>query len=248
MSIKAQIEIKNQNAKIKMTNQNSKMSSAEDGFRNFYLLFLVFCFIFAGCQEKAKLPKSSKATKPLVGAKPAEQSETTLKRENEELKAENKQLKEQHETLMGIDKLARIEAISTVSSIELTNRCGIYEKANAVRRPQAEDSNDNTKKKTLVVYLKTIDDMGDVVKAPGAVKVELWNLNAKPAESLLTSWEIEPKELKKKWSGSLLTSYYKLQFDVNSILGKKEKELTLKVEFTDYLTGKILKAQRVIKQ
>jgi hypothetical protein len=89
--------------------------------------------------------------------------------------------------------------------------------------------------------------MGDVLKAAGAVKIELWNLNAKPAESLLSSWQIEPKELKKKWSGSLLTSYYKLPFDVNSILTDKEKELTLRVEFTDYLTGKILKEQRVIK-
>ena len=99
----------------------------------------------------------------------------------------------------------------------------------------------------LVVYLKTIDDMGDVIKSPGAVKIELWNLNAKPQEALLKSWQIEPKDLRKNWSGSLLTSYYKLQFDVSSILGKKEKELTLKVEFTDYLTGKIFKQQRVVK-
>jgi len=212
-------------------------------------LCLCGCIIlFAGCQEKAKSPKSQ-GSKVLVGVKPAEQSEAAIKRENAELKAENKQLKEQHETLMGIDKPARIEAISTISSIEITNRCGIYEKT--------KDSNDagraaagsapTSKKKMLVVYLKTIDDMGDVVKAPGAVKIELWNLNAEPNEALLSSWQIEPKDLRKRWSGSLLTSYYKLQFDVNSILSKKEKELTLKVEFTDYLTGKIFKEQKVIK-
>jgi hypothetical protein len=193
------------------------------------LSFLLVC----GCQEKAKSPKS----KSLVGAK-AEQSEVSLKRENEELKAENKQLKEHLETLAGIDKQVRIEALSTVSSIELANRCGIYEKA--------KDSNE-AGKKTLIVYLKTIDDIGDVVKAAGAVKIELWNLNAKPAEALLGSWQVEPMELKKKWSGSLLTSYYKLPFDVSSVLSKKEKELTLKVEFTDYLTGNVFKEQRVIK-
>jgi hypothetical protein len=202
--------------------------------------------LFAGCQEKAKSPKS-KGSRPLVGTKPAV-SEVTLKRENEKLKEQNQQLKEQLETLMGINKPARIEAVSAVSSIELTNRCGIYDKSSAVRRPQAEDSNDTGKKKILVVYLRPIDDMGDVLKAAGAVKIELWNLNAKPSESLLKSWQIEPKDLKKNWSGSLLTSYYKLRFDVDSILTGKEKELTLKVEFTDYLTGKILKEQRVIKQ
>lgn len=219
---------------------------------------LLSLLLICGCQEKAKTPKS-KGSKQLVGVK-SEQSEVTLKRENEKLKAENKQLKEQLETLMGIDKPARLEAISAVSSIELTNRCGIYEKANPPKgevSPQAEDSNDTgnsprgdrvaTGKKTLVVYLRPIDDMGDCFKAAGAVKIELWNLNAKPAEALLSSWLIEPEKLKKRWSGSLLTSYYKLQFDVSSILGSKEKELTLKAEFTDYLTGKILRAQRVIK-
>ena len=205
--------------------------------QNFFVPLCLCGFLFfAGCEGKAKLPKSSKATKQLVGVK-SEQSEVTLKRENEKLKAENKQLKEQLETLMGIDKPARLEAISAVSSIELTNRCGIYDK----------DSNDTGRKKTLVVYLRPIDDMGDCFKAAGAVKIELWNLNAKPAEALLSSWLIEPEKLKKRWSGSLLTSYYKLQFDVSSILGSKEKELTLKAEFTDYLTGKILRAQRVIK-
>lgn len=204
--------------------------------QNFFVPLCLCGFLFfAGCQEKAKTPKS-KGSKQLVGVK-SEQSEVTIKRENEELKAENKQLKEQLETLMGIDKPARLEAISAVSSIELTNRCGIYDK----------DSNDTGKKKTLVVYLRPIDDMGDCIKAAGAVKIELWNLNAKPAEALLSSWLIEPEKLKKRWSGSLLTSYYKLQFDVSSILGSKEKELTLKAEFTDYLTGKILRAQRVIK-
>ena len=190
--------------------------------------------LFAGCQEKAKLHKS-KGSKQLVGAKPAEQSGVAIKRQNAELKAENEQLKKQLETLMGIDKPTRLEAVSAVSSIELTNRCGIY------------DKNDDGKKEMLVVYLRPIDDMGDVLKAAGAVKIELWNLSAKPAESLLSSWQIEPKDLKKRWSGSLLTSYYKLPFDVNSILTGKEKEITLRVEFTDYLTGKILKEQRVIK-
>jgi cell division protein FtsB len=207
---------------------------------------LLSLLLICGCQEKAKTPKS-KGSKQLVGVKSAEQSEVTLKRENEKLKAENKQLKEQLETLMGIDKPARLEAISAVSSIELTNRCGIYDKDSNDTGNSPRGDRVATGKKTLVVYLRPIDDMGDCIKAAGAVKIELWNLNAKPAEALLSSWEIEPEKLKKRWSGSLLTSYYKLQFDVSSILGSKEKELTLKAEFTDYLTGKILRAQRVIK-
>lgn len=191
--------------------------------------------LLAGCQEKAKTAKS----KPLVGTKQAV-SEISLKGENARLKEQNQQLKEQLETLAGINRPARIEAISTITAIELTSRCGIYDKS-------SDDSNSTEKKKMLMVYLRPIDDMGDCIKAAGAVKIELWNLDAKPNEALLKSWEIEPKDLRKKWSGSLLTSYYKLPFDVHSILTGKEKELTLKAEFTDYLTGKILKGQQVVK-
>lgn len=240
MTIKAQIEIKNQNIATKAPRHQEKYNLT-------YFVPLCLCgfLFFAGCQEKAKSPKS-KGSKPLVGAK-AEQSEVSLKRENEKLKAENQQLKEQLETLMGIDKPARLEAISAVSSIELTNRCGIYDKDSNDTGNSSGQSPPQPRKKTLVVYLRPIDDMGDCFKAAGALKIELWNLDAKPNEALLKSWEIEPKDLRKRWSGSLLTSYYKLQFDVSSILGSKEKELTLKAEFTDYLTGKVLKEQRVVK-
>ena len=197
---------------------------------------LLSILLICGCQGRTKTPK---AAKPLVGAK-TEKSEVTFKRENEQLKEQNKQLQEQLDTLTGINRTARVEAISTISSIELTSRCGIYDK-------KSEDSNSTAKKKMLIVYLRPIDDMGDCIKAAGALKIALWNLDAHPDKALLKSWEIEPKDLRKKWSGSLLTSYYKLPFDVNSILTGKEKELTLRAEFTDYLTGKVLKAQQVVK-
>ncbi|MFA5293795.1 MAG: hypothetical protein WC496_12300 [Phycisphaerae bacterium] len=198
----------------------------------FCILISVFCvLLFAGCEEKKQI-KTANEKPGILGQKAPEDNNSPKK-----LSAEIKQLKEQIETLTGIDKQARIEALSTISAIELTSRCGLYDKKNK-----------DNKKETLVVYLKPIDDMGDCVKAAGAVEIQLWNLNAEPNEALLSKWEIEPKELKKNWSGSLLTSYYKLQFDVNSVLtgNKNEKELTLKAQFTDYLTGKILKAQRVV--
>jgi hypothetical protein len=198
----------------------------------FCLLCSVFCILLlAGCDKKAKL-QTEKQTKPVL-------SQTNFEKENLRIKAENEQLKSQLETLMGIDKPARINAVSVVRTIEVTSRSGIYKK-------DVKDSNDT--KETLVVYLKTIDDMGDIVKAPGEVKVELWNLNKKPADALVGSWLVKPEKLKKSWSGSLMTNYYKLTFDAPPILtGKKRQELTLKVEFTDYMAGEILKAQRVIK-
>lgn len=198
----------------------------------FCVLCSVFCILLlAGCEKKAKL-QTEKQAEPVL-------SQTNFEKENFKIKAENEQLKSQLETLMGIDKPVRISAVSVVRTIEVTSRSGVYKK-------DIKDSNDT--KETLVVYLKTIDDMGDVVKAPGAVKVELWNLNKKPADVLIGSWLVKPEKLKKSWSGSLMTNYYKLTFDAGPILtGKKKQELAFKVEFTDYMTGKILKAQKVIK-
>lgn len=194
----------------------------------FVFYFLAFIFLIAGCEEQQKV-------KPAGGkAQALSQKETKDANSPRKLAAEIKQLKKQLEGLMGINKQARIEAISTITSIDVTGRSNLY------------DKNDDKKKEMLIVYLQPIDDMGDCIKAAGAAEVQLWNLNAEPNEALLKSWEIEPEELKKTWSGSLLTSYYKLQFDVSDILTGKEKDLTLKVQFTDYLTGKVLKAQKVI--
>ena len=215
------------------------------------ILYICSLFLIAGCEEKkqiktAKQPPVLKQKTVKANQKDTKSSGKAgqVKQKSAEdmnspsncarVAAENKQLKEKLETLMGIDKPARIEAFSTITAIEITGRSGLY------------DKNKDKKNDTLIVYLKPIDDMGDVIKAAGAVDVELWNLNAKSQEALLKSWAIEPKELKKNWSGSLMTCYYKLQFDVNSVLTGKEKDLTLKAQFTDYLTGKVLKGQKVI--
>jgi hypothetical protein len=211
------------------------------------LLCICGLLLIGGCQEKkqikaAKQPpvlkekkqKAAKASPKSLELKQVAEDMNSAGKCNK-LAAENKQLKEQLEALRGIDRPARIEALSTLNAIEITGRSGLY------------DKNKDKKNETLIVYLKPIDDMGDVIKEAGAVEIELWNLSVKNSqEALLKSWAIEPKELKKNWSGSLMTSYYKLQFDVNSVLTGKEKDLTLKAQFTDYLTGKVLKAQKVI--
>jgi outer membrane murein-binding lipoprotein Lpp len=220
-----------------------RTQNSEFRIQNFIVpLCLCGILFFAGCEEKKKIntsaekPKvlSQKETQKSQKAAPASQKETKDANSTRKLTAEVEQLKKQLEGLMGINKQARIEAISTITSIDVTSRSNLY------------DKNNDKKKEMLVVYLRPIDDMGDCIKAAGAAEVQLWNLSAESNDALLKSWKIEPKELRGKWSGSLLTSYYKLQFDVSDIPGGKEKDLTLKVQFTDYLTGKVLKAQRVI--
>jgi hypothetical protein len=196
------------------------------------ILCICGILVFGGCEEKKQIKT---AKEPPALKQKAVNEDMNSARNYAKLAAENKRLKEQLEALRGIDRPARIEALSTLNAIEIAGRSGLY------------DKNKDKKNETLIVYIKPIDDMGDVIKAAGAVEIELWDLNAKKTqEALLKSWAIEPNELKKNWSGSLMTCYYKFQFDVNSVLTGQEKDLTLKAQFTDYLTGKVLKAQKVV--
>ncbi|GAH67953.1 unnamed protein product, partial [marine sediment metagenome] len=54
-------------------------------------------------------------------------------------------------------------------------------------------------------------------------------------------------ELKKLWFATLITINYRLTFDVADKITGDEEALTVKVTFTDYLTGKVFTEQKVIK-
>lgn len=99
----------------------------------------------------------------------------------------------------------------------------------------------------LIVYVQPIDTEGDVVKAAGTVSVQLWNLNNPNGQALLGQWKVEPAELRKLWFNSLATTSYRLTFDRPDAVGVFSEPLTLRVTFTDYLTGESFRVQQVIE-
>ena len=74
----------------------------------------------------------------------------------------------------------------------------------------------------------------------------MWELKEGAENPLLGKWHVGADELKRLWVGTFMTGYYRLVFDVDESISKKG-ELTLKAKFTDYLTGKVLTSQRIIK-
>ena len=108
-----------------------------------------------------------------------------------------------------------------------------------------DKDSDGTQEK-LVVYVQPIDTEGDVVKAAGTVAVQLWNLSNPNGEALLGQWKVEPAELRKLWFNSLTTTSYRLTFDRPEAVGVLSEPLTLKVTFTDYLTGESFPSPTVI--
>jgi outer membrane murein-binding lipoprotein Lpp len=170
---------------------------------------------------------------PQVDAKQAENNQ--LRAEVQKLQQENDAYRKQVETLSGMDKTARMEAMNTLERMEIAKRTGLM------------DENKDGKKDTLVVYLKPYDTHGDPIKMAGRARIELWDLNTPAEKAKLAEWDIQPEELAKLWSSTFLTSYYRLRFDVAKLVEGCDKELTVKAEFTDFVSGRVLREQATIK-
>ena len=162
------------------------------------------------------------------------QEKTDLKLQVEQLEKENERLESQVATLSSLDREVRLEALSGLERIEISKRSGLY------------DKDKDGKVESLIVYVQPFDDTGDTIKIVGEVIVQLWDLNRESSKAQIAEWQIEPAQLKQLWAGTFMTSYYRLKFDVENLLTGNEKELMVKIAFTDYLTGRTLRTQRTI--
>jgi len=196
------------------------------------LLLLCSCALIhlaAGCQNANKEP-------PLpVQIKQLKEENTKLTRQVEVSASENKQLKKQIQVLSNLPEQARAENLYRLQRMEVTRYTNFY------------DKDEDGQKEKLIVYIQPIDEEGDIVKATGAVDVQLWDLNKEADKALLGQWHVAPSELKKLWFATLITINYRLTFDVAGKIDDFDKPLTVKVTFTDYLSGKVFEEQKVIK-
>jgi len=162
------------------------------------------------------------------------EEKTDLTLEVERLRRENETLAQQVSTLAMIDKDVRKAGLSAPEQVRIGRHSGLYNKTQG----QTPDS--------LVVYVEPMDAAQDTIKAAGRMQVELWNLAAVPEQAKLAVWQVEADDLKTLWGRGLLGAYYRLTFPLEGALKGDEKELTLTVRFTDYLSGKILTDQKVL--
>ncbi|UCF00351.1 MAG: hypothetical protein JSV82_04610 [Planctomycetota bacterium] len=197
--------------------------------------FMIIAFLagsllsfLTGCDNGARLS-------PAAEIKLLKQEKTQLQNQIEQFKSENEQVKKQLQVLSGLPSEAGVENLYQLQKIKLTRYTGFY------------DKDDDGKKEKLIVYIQPIDEEGDIVKATGAVDVQLWDLNRDSGEALLGQWRVEPDELKKSWFATLVIINYRLMFDVADIIEELQEPLTVKVTFTDYMSGKVFTEQKVIK-
>ena len=142
-------------------------------------------------------------------------------------------LQGQVDTLAGLPEAVEKNYLYHLKQVKLSKYTGLY-----------DQSGDNVAD-TLRVYLKPIDQDGDIVKAAGLVDVQLWNLEGSPQGAMIGQWRVEPPALRALWYASLLTINYRLEFELPSAAVAVASPLTVKMQFTDMLTGKVFVQQRI---
>ena len=193
-------------------------------------ILLTTLLIFAGCEgdNHVKLLEDKNAQ--------LEKENRQLQRDVEAVKTENQQLTGQVTTLSQLSPGIRIDSLYKLESVKLTRYTNFYDKDKT-----------GTKEK-LIVYIQPIDAEGDIIKASGSVEIELWNLNKNTDEgALLAKWTVGPDELKKMWFATVMTENYRLVFDIAGIVKSFDQPYTVKMTFTDYVSGKVFTDQHVIK-
>ena len=214
--------------------QKSKLMNCRKVLTDSSILHFTFCIFISltlviGCAN----PEENKSNTIQLEQLTLENNE--LQKQIEQSEKENEQLKKQVQTLSGLPENVKLENLNRLENIKIGRYTGFF------------DKNDDGKKETLIVYLQPTDAEGDAIKAVGTAEVQLWDLNKTNNKALLGQWKVGPDELKNLWFETFLSIYYRLTFDVADIVENMEEPPTVKITFTDYLTGKVFNDQKVIK-
>ncbi len=208
---------------------NQRKAIMTSSILHFAFCIFIFLILVTGCA-------SPNGKESLAGQiEQLTQEKTQLQKQIEQSEIENKQLKQQVQVLSGLPEDVKLENLNRLENVKIGRYTGFF------------DKDKDGKKEKLIVYIQPADEQGDTIKAVGAVDVQLWDLNKTDGEALLGQWKVEPAELKKLWFATLVTINYRLTFDVTDIVESLKEPFTVKVTFTDYLTGKVFKEQKVIK-
>lgn len=168
-----------------------------------------------------------------IKAQRIEREKTELMRDLQQVRAENEQLAEQLQALSAVPRDKDLNPYA-LTSIQITKYSNFY------------DKDDDGKREKFIVYFTPIDPEGDAMKASGTVNVQLWNLDNLNGQALLHQWQVEPNDLRGMWFDTLVSASYRLVFDTPAELDILADPLTVKVTFTDYLTGEIFRDQLTI--
>jgi hypothetical protein len=189
-------------------------------------LMLAAWTLSCGCAA----PAPDKTHDPLLTA---QKELLDARQENERLQQSLRQKDEQIASLAALgDK--RLDKLFTVHDIQLGSYTGGVDLDN-------KPGDDGVK-----VYLEPLDQQGSVIKAAGDVKIQLFDLAEKPPGNLIGEYEWPVDRIGQCWYSGMLSYYY--AFVCPWMHGAPQhREIVLRVQFTDYLTGNIFVKQQIVK-
>lgn len=211
--------------------RNSKLATRCSALIPVLLCSCALMHFVAGCESA-----SSRSILELEEERNALRREKRdLARQFEKSKSENKDLKKRKEVLDGLSAEVKRENLYRLQRIKITKYTDFY------------DKDKDGKKEKLIVYIQPIDEDSDIIKAVGAVDVRLQDPNKNDDQEPVAQWRVEPNQLKNLWFAGFASVNYKLTFDVADKIEGLKEPLLVKVSFTDYLTGKVLNEEKLIR-
>ena len=157
-----------------------------------------------------------------------------LGKEVSELSTTVESQKKQIETLQGLGE-KRLDNIFTVAAVEISRNSG------------GIDTDTTPGQDAVVVFLKPLDTNGDVLKAAGDVKIQLFDLAQPQNQTLYAEFTYPAKDISQYWAGGMLSNQYTFRCRFPEGTAPAHPDINLRVTFTDYLTGQTFTAQKLLK-
>ncbi|MDY7009211.1 MAG: hypothetical protein SVV80_00450 [Planctomycetota bacterium] len=173
---------------------------------------------------------SQQADQTAIQLRRCREENTKLQADIQDLQTELLARQKQIRTLQGLGE-KRLENLFHVTGVKL----GKYTAGADLDKTPGQDG--------IRVYLTPIDRDGHAIKAAGAVKIQLFDLAAK--ENLVAEHDFPVEKISEQWAGGFMTYHY--CFDCRWPAPPEHDEITVRVEFIDYLTGKTFTVQMVCK-
>jgi len=165
----------------------------------------------------------------------------------EQLQTELREVTESRDGLQAVvvDQQKQIRSLQALGKVRLDKLFHV-EKIELGRYTGGIDTDGESGDDAVKVYLRPVDREGHTIKAAGDVKIRLFDLAADPRQSLIGEYEWTADQVAKQWSGSFMTYHFSFVCPWKKV-PPLHTDVTVRVEFVDYLTGKHFTTQKLCK-
>lgn len=170
---------------------------------------------------------------PLKNLASARREVRTLSEKNQALEALVYDQQQQVRSLQALGE-KRLEKLFYVKQVKLGRYTGPV------------DLDDDGADDAIKVYLRPIDQHGSEIKAAGEVTIQLFDLAAPAEQNLIGQYHWSVDDLPKQWSSGFVAYHYSFVCPWKKGPPKHD-QITVRVAFLDYLTGKSFSVQKICK-